>query len=147
MGTSTVAPNMANMCWSPRISTLGRPSTRASRMGSPAAGVFFSLILPFLSFSADRKRAAALSEERATAPSKRNAAAQIRFPLIHGDDLRSALKFKTLYQGSTNFASKKYQLLFFFFLCYNDLSYPFPAPQAADGVREASHEGIHHREK
>ena len=29
-GTSTVAPNMANMCWTPKISILGRPSWRAS---------------------------------------------------------------------------------------------------------------------
>ena len=30
VGTSTVAPNMANMCCRPNTSILGRPSTRAS---------------------------------------------------------------------------------------------------------------------
>ena len=30
VGTSTVAPNMANMCWKPSTSILGAPSVRAS---------------------------------------------------------------------------------------------------------------------
>ena len=44
MGTRMVAPNMANMCWMPRSSILGRPSCRASRMASVFSFIKISLL-------------------------------------------------------------------------------------------------------